>query len=217
MSALRATATAVGVAGVPSGGVRTGRRATSRFGAGLARGERAAVAPRRAASTRAACDDATARWRVSRRADAPLAGAAGRRVGASAVRSRAIVDRSSAAEDAPAAEAAAEAAAAAINLDDVAVAGAAMVSVTGTTAPRARGCHPRVRHRGRGGTRRRLVVGGGGELPAPPRDRPASLCSESRSPSVFWAAIETFAPPRCLACSAWTRTPSTPCSSTRRR
>ena len=135
MSALRATATAVGVAGVPSGGVRTGRRATSRFGAGLARGERAAVAPRRAASTRAACDDATARWRVSRRADAPLAGAAGRRVGASAVRSRAIVDRSSAAEDAPAAEAAAEAAAAAINLDDVAVAGAAMVSVTGTTAP----------------------------------------------------------------------------------
>ena len=120
---------------MPSGGVRTGRRATSRFGAGLARGERAAVAPRRAASTRAACDDATARWRVSRRADAPLAGAAGRRVGASAVRSRAIVDRSSAAEDAPAAEAAAEAAAAAINLDDVAVAGAAMASVTGTTAP----------------------------------------------------------------------------------
>jgi ribose-phosphate pyrophosphokinase len=132
MSALRASATAVGVVGVPSGGVRTGRRATSRFGAGLARGERAAaVAPRLAASTRAARDDAGARSRVSRRADAPLAGAAGRRAGASAVRSRAIVDRSSAAEDASAAEAAA----AAINLDDVAVAGAAMASVTETPAP----------------------------------------------------------------------------------
>jgi ribose-phosphate pyrophosphokinase len=132
MSALRASATAVGVVGVPSGGVRTGRRATSRFGAGLARGERAAaVAPRLAASTRAARDDAGARSRVSRRADAPLAGAAGRRAGASAVRSRAIVDRSSAAEDASAAEAAA----AAINLDDVAVAGAAMASVTQTPAP----------------------------------------------------------------------------------
>lgn len=134
MSALRASATAVGVVGVPSGGVRTGRRATSRIGAGLARGERAtAVAPRLAASNRAARDDAGARSRGGRRADAPLAGAAGRRAGASAVRSRAIVDRSSAAEDASAS--AAEAAAAAINLDDVAVAGAAMASVTETPAP----------------------------------------------------------------------------------
>ena len=133
MSALRATATAVGVAGVPSGGVRTGRRATSRFGAGLARGERAAVAPRRAASTRAACDDATARWRVSRRADAPSPAPPGegsaRRP--SLARHRRSLLRS---EDAPP-RGCRQAAAAAINLDDVAVAGAAMVSVTGTTAP----------------------------------------------------------------------------------